>query len=122
MSECARRAALAVGSKCLCSVLDHDQVMRGGNSADSIHVAGRARIVHHKVARVREVAAGSIAFGSILSVSGSISTNTGTAPRRTTALAVDTKVKDGMITSSPGFRSHRMAAISNAAVLGWELN
>ena len=38
----------------------------------------------------------------MLSVSGLMSTNTGTPPRSTTALAVETKVKDGMMTSSPG--------------------
>ena len=35
-------------------------------------------------------------------MSGRMSTNTGRAPRRTKALTVETKVKDGTITSSPG--------------------
>ena len=52
----------------------------------------------------------------MLSVSGRTSTNTGTAPRRTKALAVETKVNDGMMTSSPGPMSARIAAISSAAV------
>ena len=38
-----------------------------------------------------------------------MSTNTGTAPRSTKALAVETKVNDGMITSSPGSRSASIA-------------
>src|SRR5262249_52791018 len=43
-------------------------------------------------------------------------TNTGTAPRSTNAFAVETNVKDGMMTSSPGSRSSSSAAISSAAV------
>jgi len=38
------------------------------------------------------------------------------APRSTNSFAVDTKVNDGMMTSSPGCRSTRSAAISSAAV------
>ena len=49
-------------------------------------------------------------------VSGRMSTKTGLAPRRTKALAVETNVNEGTMTSSPGFRSQRMAAISRAAV------
>ncbi len=52
----------------------------------------------------------------MFSVSGRMSTNTGTAPRSTNALAVETKVKDGMMTSSPGSRSKSKADISSAAV------
>ena len=48
-----------------------------------------------------------------------MSTNTGTAPRRAKALAVDTKVYDGMITSSPSPMSNSSAAISSAAVHEW---
>jgi hypothetical protein len=52
----------------------------------------------------------------MFNVSGRMSTNTGTAPRSTNAFAVDTKVNDGMITSSPRVRSASSAAISSAAV------
>ena len=52
----------------------------------------------------------------MLSVRRSISTKTGWAPVLVTALAVETKVNEGMITSSPGPSSHSMAAISSAAV------
>ena len=52
----------------------------------------------------------------MFSVSGRMSTNTGLAPKRTNALAVETKVNEGTITSSPGPRSQSMAAISRAAV------
>jgi hypothetical protein len=45
-----------------------------------------------------------------------MSTNTGTAPRSATALAVETNVNEGMITSSPGARSARIAASSSADV------
>ena len=45
-----------------------------------------------------------------------MSTKTGTAPRSAKALAVETKVNDGMITSSPGRRSSSSAAISRAWV------
>ncbi len=63
--------------------------------------------------------AASISRSSMFSVSGRMSTKTGTAPRSTAALAVDTKVNDGMMTSSPGARSNSMAAISIAAVQEW---
>ena len=52
----------------------------------------------------------------MFSVSARMSTNTGTAPRSTKALAVETNVNDGMMTSSPGSRSSSSAAISSAAV------
>ena len=68
------------------------------------------------MARVLAVTAASIFVSSIFSVSGRMSTKTGTPPRSTKAFAVETKAKDGMITSSPGCRSTRIAAISSAAV------
>ena len=49
-------------------------------------------------------------------MSGRMSAKTGRAPRSTTAFAVDTKVNDGMMTSSPGPRSRRRAASSSAVV------
>ncbi len=52
----------------------------------------------------------------IFKVSGLISTKTGTAPLSTKALAVETNVKEGKITSSPTLISERMAAISRAVV------
>ena len=55
-------------------------------------------------------------------VRASTSTNTGVAPRMTIALAVDTKVKDGMITLVAGGEVDRIAAISNAAVQLWVIN
>ena len=48
------------------------------------------------------VIAASMSVSSIFIVSGRISTNFTLAPRNTKASAVDTKVYDGMITSSPG--------------------
>ena len=48
-------------------------------------------------------------------VSGLISTNTGVAPRSTKASAVDTKVKAGMMTSSPGPISGSRSAASSVA-------
>ena len=65
---------------------------------------------------VRGVIAASICDSSMFSVSSRTSTNTGTPPRSTNALAVETKVNEGMITSSPGAMSARIAAISSAAV------
>ena len=41
---------------------------------------------------------------------------TGLAPRRTNAFTVETKVNEGMITSSPGWISSSRAAISRAWV------
>ena len=49
-------------------------------------------------------------------MSGRMSAKTGFAPRRAKALAVETKVNDGTITSSPGLRSSSRAAISRAWV------
>jgi hypothetical protein len=45
-----------------------------------------------------------------------MSQNTGVAPRSTKALMVETKVKEGTITSSPGAMSSSKAAISSACV------
>jgi len=52
----------------------------------------------------------------MFSVSGRMSTNTGTPPRSTNAFAVETKVYEGMMTSSPGSMPARIAAMSSAAV------
>ncbi len=53
------------------------------------------------IADVLSVIAASTASGSIVKVSASISTNTGVAPQRETALAVAANVNDGIITSWP---------------------
>ena len=53
---------------------------------------------------------------SMFMVSGRMSTNTRVAPTAWKAVAVDEKVKLGRITSSPGSRSQRTAAISRAEV------
>ena len=63
---------------------------------------------------MRSVIASSIRRSSRLSVLARMSTNTGVAPRSATAFAVDTNVKDGMITSSPCFSSASIAASSSA--------
>ena len=55
-------------------------------------------------------------------MSGRMSTNTGTAPRSTKAFAVEGKVNEGRMTSSPGPTSARSAAISRAAVPEWVSN
>ena len=52
-------------------------------------------------------------------MSGRISTNTGTPPRRTNAVAVVTNVNEGMTTSSPGSIPASIAAISRAPVHEW---
>ena len=62
----------------------------------------RRRSAPARIARVRGVIAASTSRSSRLSVSGRMSTNTGTAPRSTKAFTVDTKVNAGQITSSPG--------------------
>src|ERR1051326_2984995 len=53
---------------------------------------------------------------SIVSVWSLISQNTGFPPPRMIAFAVETNVKLGRITSSPGFRSIIIIAISSACV------
>ena len=52
----------------------------------------------------------------MFSESGQMSAKTGVPPRRTTALAVAKNVKDGTMTSLPGFRSIAMSAISSASL------
>ena len=63
---------------------------------------------------VLSVIAASIFVSSIFIVSGRMSTKTSVAPANTNELAVDEKVNEGRITSSPGSKSHKKAAISNA--------
>ena len=60
--------------------------------------------------------AASIRVSSMFHVSARMSTNTGTPPRSAQALAVETKAKEGMITSSPGWRSSNKVHISRACV------
>src|SRR5690242_2160672 len=71
------------------------------------------------MALVFGVIAASILVSSMFRVSSRTSTNTGTPPRSTNAFAVDTKVNEGMMTSSPGWISISIAAISSAAVQLW---
>jgi len=52
----------------------------------------------------------------MFSVSHRESMKTGRAPKRAKALAIDTNVKDGTLTSSPGFSERSSADISNACV------
>ena len=52
----------------------------------------------------------------MLNVAGSMSTKTGRAPSRVTALAVAKKVKLGSSTSSPGPTSRAMSASSSASL------
>src|SRR6266404_4953294 len=68
------------------------------------------------MALVRAVMAASTFDSSMLSVSSRTSTNTGTPPRSTKALALETKVNEGMMISSPGPVPARIAAISRAPV------
>jgi hypothetical protein len=67
------------------------------------------------MARMRGVIRCSISRSVVLSVSDLVATNTGLAPGRMT-LAVETKVHNGTIFSSPGYRSQRSAASSSAVV------
>src|SRR5438094_9208508 len=68
------------------------------------------------MALVRGVIRRSSCVSSKFRVSGLISMKIGRAPRSTKALTVETKVKEGTITSSPGLRSRSSAAISSACV------
>ena len=64
----------------------------------------------------RGVIAAGMSFSLMFNVSSLMSTKTGVAPLRTTALAVETKVYEGIMTSSPSFKAKKIAAISSAAV------
>ena len=68
------------------------------------------------MALVRGVIAASIFEASMLQVSGSMSTHTGTPPSSTMVSAVAAKVNGVVMTSSPGFRSSAIIAISSASV------
>ena len=65
---------------------------------------------------VRSVIRACICSGSILKVFGSMSANTGRAPRRYTDPAVEKKVKLGTMTSSPGPTSKAIMATMSASV------
>ena len=68
------------------------------------------------MARVRDVIEASTADGERLRVFGSMSANTGTPWQIKTAVAVETKVIGGTITSSPHSRSSARNATSSATV------
>jgi hypothetical protein len=97
-------------------VLDHAATGAWRDRHDRVHLAADAGIVH------RNDRAGSIGDGCLdlpfvdVEGVGRMSTNTGTAPRKTKALAVETNVYDGMMTSSLAFTSASRAAISSPAV------
>ncbi|MNR09571.1 hypothetical protein D3C85_1257780 [compost metagenome] len=68
------------------------------------------------MALVRGVILASISETLILQVSGSTSTNTGTAPSSTMTSAVATNVNEVVMTSSPAFTPSAISAISSASV------
>ena len=68
------------------------------------------------IALVRDVIAASIFEASMLQVSGSMSTHTGTPPSSTMVSAVAANVNGVVMTSSPGFRSSAIIAMSSASV------
>ena len=68
------------------------------------------------IAFVRGVTAASIWAGSMSSVSNSTSTNTGTAPIMSAALAVAMNVYGGTITSSPAPMPSALRATDSAIV------
>src|SRR5579883_2345237 len=68
------------------------------------------------IARVRGVMAASIRAGSMLYVSGSMSTKTGRAPSRQIVLAVAKKVYGVVMTSSPGPIPRAIKGSSRASV------
>jgi hypothetical protein len=68
------------------------------------------------MARVRGVIAASIASGSMLKVTGSMSMNTGRPPALWMAPAVAKKVNGVVITSSPGLSSKALSGSRSASV------
>ena len=68
------------------------------------------------MARVRGVIRRSMSAGQIFGWSAWLSANTRVAPRSAKAFAVETKVYEGRMTSSPGLILSRMADISSASV------
>ena len=68
------------------------------------------------IALVRAVIAARTAAGSMLNVTGSMSTSTGVAPTRDDAPAVAKNEKVGVITSSPGPTPSAISASRSASV------
>ena len=84
-------------------VFDDRHAGPGGDRQDRVHVGAEAvQVRPGRIALVRGVIARAMASGSTLNVTGSISTNTGVAPRRLTHPAVAKNENVGVMTSSPG--------------------
>ena len=116
LTDASRAAAVERRTDPLRGVLDDEQVVRFGDLGERTHLTADACVVHRDDRLRARRDRCSTCVSSRHSVSGRISTNTGRPPRPTTALAVVTKVNDGMMTSSPGPMSASVNAISRAAV------
>jgi len=102
--DVAHRADLAAvrqpGLRGVRGVLDELQPVLGADGLERDEIARMPGVVHGMTARVRGVTAAATAAGSMQSVSGSTSTNTGRAPARTITLAVAGHVSGVVMTSS----------------------
>ena len=117
VADRAERAAVERRADALRGVLDEQQPVLAARARRAPPCRSRRRrSARRRSTRVRSVIASAARAGSRFSVSGSTSTKTGVAPRRTNALAVEENVNEGMITSSPGPTSDSSAVISSAPV------
>ena len=97
-------------------VFDDRDAPRSGHLANDIHLAANAGVVHNdNRACLRGNQLFELPFIDAQRAGVHIAEH-GRAPRITNALTLDTNVKAGTITSSPGLMSSRNAAISRACV------
>lgn len=103
VSERARSPFLVVGVDPLRDALGDGKVVRLGDLEDAVQFAGDPGVTYrHDGPGARDDRRFEPALVQVQCVSGRTSTKTGLAPILAMALALETKVNDGMATSSPG--------------------
>lgn len=108
--------APVTGAVRLRGVLHHGDPVSGGDLGDPVHVGGQAVQVDHDDRLGPAADRGLQRRGSRLNVTGSMSTNTGTAMRWSGAVALPMKLRAGTMTSSPGSTPAAPSATDSAAV------
>lgn len=123
MTNRSQRLPPPVGHYALSGIFDDKKIMAGGNFHDAIHLAAYSGIMD------RHDGAGAISDGCLNQsfIKGQrivmdVHKHRNGSSHNKRALAVETKVNEGIMTSSPGCISARSAAISRAAVHEWVNN
>lgn len=103
----------AEGMRC---VLDDRQTVRCGDGHDGVHLARNPAVVnHHDGFSARRDGRFDQGFVDVPRIGPDVDEH-GNTTSSAQALAVETKAKEGMITSSPGWRSSNKVHISRACV------